>query len=50
MLPQVFVGGHLALNNARDYREFAGGLYVRYAFQPSVGLQTFPVSPLRSPY
>lgn len=50
MHPQVFVGGHLALNNARDYREFAGGMYVRYAFQPSVGLQAFPVNPLRSPY
>lgn len=50
MHPQVFVGGHLALNNARNYREFAGGLYVRYAFQPYNGLQAFPVNPLRSPY
>lgn len=50
MHPQVFVGGHLSLNNARNYREFAGGLYVRYAFQPYNGLQTFPVNPLRSPY
>lgn len=50
MHPQVFLGGHLALNNARNYREFAGGLYVRYAFQPYNGLQTFPVNPLRSPY
>ena len=50
MHPQVFVGGHLALNNARNYREFAGGLYVRYAFQPYNGLQVFPVNPLRSPY
>lgn len=50
MHPQVFIGGHMALNNARNYREFAGGLYVRYAFQPHNGLQTFPVNPLRSPY
>lgn len=50
MHPQVFLGGHLALNNARNYREFAGGLYVRYAFQPYNGLQVFPVNPLRSPY
>lgn len=50
MHPQVFLGGHLALNNARNYREFAGGLYVRYAFQPYNGLQAFPVNPLRSPY
>ncbi|WP_235507447.1 cellulose biosynthesis protein BcsC [Acidovorax sp. Leaf78] len=50
MHPQVFLGGHLSLNNARNYREFAGGLYVRYAFQPYNGLQAFPVSPLRSPY
>lgn len=50
MHPQVFLGGHLSLNNARNYREFAGGLYVRYAFQPYSGLQAFPVNPLRSPY
>ena len=50
MHPQVFLGGHLALSNARNYREFAGGLYVRYAFQPYNGLQVFPVNPLRSPY
>ncbi|MFI8618448.1 cellulose synthase subunit BcsC-related outer membrane protein [Acidovorax sp. NPDC077693] len=50
MHPQVFLGGHLSLNNARNYREFAGGLYVRYAFQPYTGLQAFPVNPLRSPY
>lgn len=50
MHPQVFLGGHLALNNARNYREFAGGLYMRYAFQPYNGLQAFPVNPLRSPY
>ncbi|WP_298210967.1 cellulose biosynthesis protein BcsC [Acidovorax sp.] len=50
MHPQVFVGGHLSFNNARNYREFVGGLYVRYAFQPYNGLQIFPVNPLRSPY
>ncbi|MBV7541619.1 BCSC C-terminal domain-containing protein [Acidovorax sp. sic0104] len=50
MHPQVFLGGHLSLNNARNYREFAGGMYVRYAFQPYNGLQAFPVNPLRSPY
>ena len=50
MHPQVFLGGHLALNNARNYREFVGGMYVRYAFQPYNGLQTFPVNPLKSPY
>lgn len=48
--PQVFVGGHLAVDNARNFREVAGGLYVRYALQPITGPMALPVQPLRSPY
>ncbi|AVO49527.1 cellulose synthase [Melaminivora suipulveris] len=48
--PQLFVGSHLALDNARNYRQFTGGLYVRYALQPYAGRQSLPVSPLKSPY
>jgi len=48
--PQLFVGSHLALDNARNYRQFTGGLYVRYALQPYTGRQALPVSPLKSPY
>lgn len=48
--PQLFVGSHLALDNARNYRQFTGGLYVRYALQPYAGRQSLPVAPLKSPY
>jgi hypothetical protein len=48
--PQVFVGGHLAVDNARNFREVVGGLYVRYALQPITGPMALPVQPLRSYY
>ncbi|WP_313079047.1 cellulose synthase subunit BcsC-related outer membrane protein [Pulveribacter sp.] len=48
--PQLFIGSHLALDNARNYRQFTGGLYVRYALQPYTGRQALPVAPLKSPY
>ncbi|MDD0810851.1 cellulose synthase subunit BcsC-related outer membrane protein [Curvibacter sp. RS43] len=48
--PQVFFGGQLALDNARDYRQFIGGIYLRYALQPYSGLQALPVNTVRSPY
>lgn len=50
MHPQLFIGGHLALDNARDYRQFVGGLYVRYALHPYTGKQSLPVNPIKSPY
>jgi len=50
MHPQLFVGGQLALDNARDYRQFIGGIYLRYALQPYSGLQALPVNPVKSPY
>lgn len=50
MHPQLFVGGQLALDNARDYRQFIGGIYVRYALQPYSGLQALPINPVKSPY
>lgn len=48
--PQLFVGSHLSLDNARNYRQFTGGLYLRYALQPYTGRQALPVNPLKSPY
>lgn len=50
MHPQLFIGGHLAMDNARDYRQFTGGLYMRYALEPYSGAQTMPLKPLLSPY
>ncbi len=48
--PQLFLGSHLALDNARNYRQFTGGLYLRYALQPYTGRQPLPVNPVKSPY
>ncbi len=48
--PQLFLGGQLALDNARNYRQFTGGLYVRYALQPYAGRPSLPVNPVKSPY
>jgi len=48
--PQWFVGGNISANNARDYREWQGGLYVRYQFSPSMAPPPLPLSPLKSSY
>jgi tetratricopeptide (TPR) repeat protein len=48
--PQLFLGGSFALDNARDFREFKGGLYLRYALQPQSSVPAMPVRPLQSPY
>ncbi|MDR0280916.1 MAG: BCSC C-terminal domain-containing protein [Paucimonas sp.] len=45
-----FFGGSLGMDNARDYRQFAGGLYLRYLFDDAGGAMPLPVSPYRSPY
>ena len=46
----LFLGGALGLDNARDYRQFTGGLYLRYLFQDRDGAMPLPVNPYRSPY
>ena len=48
--PQVFFGGHVAIDNAQDYRQFTGGIYVRYALEPYSGLQALPLNAIHSPY
>ena len=48
--PQLYFGGSLAMDNASDYRQLAGGLYMRYMFYPQSGQMALPVSPYRSPY
>jgi hypothetical protein len=45
-----FFGGTLGVDNARDYRQFSGGLYLRYLFEDGGGAMPLPVSPYRSPY
>lgn len=46
----VFLGGSLGLDNAQDYKQWTGGLYLRYMFEDFTGNMAMPVSPYRSPY
>lgn len=46
----VFLGGSLGLDNAQDYKQWSGGLYLRYMFEDFTGRMAMPVSPYRSPY
>ncbi|WP_420998163.1 cellulose synthase subunit BcsC-related outer membrane protein [Cupriavidus sp. 30B13] len=39
---QLYVGGLLGLDNARDYRQWYAGVYVRYALQRQTGPIAFP--------
>ncbi|WP_027017072.1 cellulose biosynthesis protein BcsC [Comamonas composti] len=48
--PQLFIGGHMGMDNARDYRQFSGGIYLRYALQSITGKPSLPLNPLKSPY
>ncbi|OWT74281.1 MULTISPECIES: cellulose biosynthesis protein BcsC [unclassified Achromobacter] len=46
----LFLGGTLSMDNATDYRQYAGGLYLRYAFYPQTRPLALPVNPYQSPY
>lgn len=48
--PQLTLGGQLAMDNARDYRQLMGGIYLRYAFEPYTGPAAYPLTPYRSLY
>ncbi|MGE4336194.1 MAG: cellulose synthase subunit BcsC-related outer membrane protein, partial [Pigmentiphaga sp.] len=50
MTPQLFFGGNLSTDNARDYREWRAGVHLRYQFAPSLLPPPLPVVPLKSPY
>ncbi|NWB90525.1 cellulose synthase subunit BcsC-related outer membrane protein [Pseudomonas agarici] len=45
-----FLGGSLGVDNASDYRQVIGGLYLRYTFEDMSGPMDLPVSPFGSPY
>ncbi|PTT97023.1 cellulose synthase, partial [Pseudomonas sp. HMWF031] len=45
-----FLGGNLGLDNAQDYKQFTGAMYLRYMFEDMNGAMELPVSPYRSPY
>lgn len=50
LAPQLFMGGTIGMDNASDYRQWAGGVYLRYLFEPSSRPLPMPVSPFASPY
>ena len=45
-----YLGGNIGMDNARDYRQFSGGVYLRYALEEQSGQMSLPVLPLTSPY
>jgi len=45
---QLYVGGLLGLDNARDYRQWYAGVYVRYALQRQTAPIAFPPVPPQS--
>jgi len=48
--PNLVLGATLGADNADNYRQWMGGLYLRYYFHPQRGLLDLPVEPYRSPY
>lgn len=46
----LFLGGHVGVDNAQDYRQWNGGLYLRYMLERMTGPMALPVSPYQSPY
>ncbi|QSI30897.1 tetratricopeptide repeat protein [Variovorax sp. RKNM96] len=53
LAPKMFLGGSIGLNNAQNYRQLTGGLYVRYVFDggSSLGVPSgTTLRPLVSPY
>ncbi|WP_325340425.1 cellulose synthase subunit BcsC-related outer membrane protein [Xylophilus sp.] len=50
LAPQWFLGSRLGVDNSRNYRQYAGSVYLRYAFRAHEGPQAMPVDSVRSPY
>lgn len=46
----LFLGGELGIDNAQDYQQLNGGLYLRYMYEDMHRPLDLPVSPYRSPY
>lgn len=45
-----FLGGQLGVDNAQDYEQVNGSLYLRYMLEEMTGPMSLPVSPYQSPY
>lgn len=46
----MFLGGHLGVDNGQNYQQWNGGLYLRYMFEEQTGPMVLPVLPFTSPY
>lgn len=45
-----FLGGSVGVDNASDYKQYVGAMYLRYTFEDMTGPMNLPVSPFGSPY
>ncbi|WP_395319274.1 cellulose synthase subunit BcsC-related outer membrane protein [Variovorax sp. UC74_104] len=57
LAPKMFLGGSLGFNNAQNYRQFTGSVYLRYVFggSSSIGVPAYDgggatLRPMTSPY
>ncbi|VFR49381.1 Cellulose synthase operon protein C [plant metagenome] len=50
MAPNWFIGANAGMDNAKDYRQWQGGLYLRYTLYPMSRQMALPVVPFQSPY
>lgn len=50
LTPQVLIGTNLAVDNANDYNQWAGGFFFRYYFYPQTKKLDLPTSQHGTPY
>lgn len=50
LAPQWVVGSKIGLESARGFREWGGGIYMRYGWLPGPAQPAFPLEPLESFY
>ena len=48
--PKLFFGASAQADNASNYRQIGGGIFLRYSFEPITELLPLPVKPFMSPY
>ena len=46
----MILGGSFGMDNAQDYKQWTGGLYLRYTLEDFTGRMPMPVNPYLSPY
>ncbi|MCU1727125.1 cellulose synthase subunit BcsC-related outer membrane protein [Pseudomonas sp. 7P_10.2_Bac1] len=46
----MILGGSFGMDNAQDYKQWTGGLYLRYTLEEFTGRMPMPINPYLSPY